>query len=423
LFSCQEDGLGSVAFRDKEQSPELISFIRAVKPSTARQAKMPNVLHATDFHNRSNTGITFAVGSLIEQCQRLDGRTAQYALVGIGDVDVTVPPGTVIETTPVANSRPLRSWRYSPDYAGAVRRLISSCGISVVHVHGTWMYPQFAAVREAKAQRVPIVLTNHGHLEQWALEYPSALGALKKRAYLHLMDRPLFRNVDIFHAISLLNRDMLHKLFPWARVEYIPNSIDLDAIDETTGGCQRSGNIEPYVLFVGRLVPQKGVDLLIQAFGAADLPQDSKLLLVGPVESESYATYLRGLIAASPRKERIEWRGPIWDEAEKARLITDAWFVAVPSRSEALGLVNLEASACRTPTITTFSTGLSDWMDGGGLLIEPDVVALQQALTEALAWDDAERVQRGKASRRLVADRYSTRVTGPRWIELYTEIG
>ncbi len=284
------------------------------------------------------------------------------------------------------------------------------------------MYPQFAAVQKAKAQDIPVILTNHGHLEQWALQYKPPFGALKKQAYLSVMDRPLFRKVDIFHAISMLNRDMLHKLFPRARVEYIPNSIDLDALDAISAGHVRSSNIDRYILFVGRMVPQKGVDLLIQAFGVADVPPGTKLLLVGPVESENYAAYLQSLISVSPRKQQIEWRGPVWDEAEKVRLITDAWFVAVPSRSEGLALVNLEASACRTPTITTFDTGLFDWSDGGGVLVEPNVAALEQALTDAMVWDDTERAQRGEASRKLIADRYSTWITGPRWMELYASL-
>jgi glycosyltransferase involved in cell wall biosynthesis len=359
--------------------------------------------------------------SLIDQCQRVDKR-ARYALASIGDVDVRVPTGTVVETAPVTDNRLLRSWRYSPHYADVVRQLISNCGITVAHVHGAWMYPQFAAVREARAQRLPVILTNHGLLERWALQSPGLLGTLKKRTYLNIMDRPLFRNVDIFHAISLRNRDMLHELFPWARVEHIPNSIDLDAIDATAGGYRRSNSVEPFVLFMGRLAPEKGIDLLIQAFGIANIQPESKLILVGPVESENYATHLRRLISVSPRKAQIEWRAPVWNEAEKVRLMMDAWLVAVPSRSEALGLVNLEASGCRTPTITTFGTGLSDWAEGGGLLIESDVAALTQALSDAMTWDDAERAQRGEASRKLVADRYSTRITGPRWMELYATL-
>ena len=383
---------------------------------------MTNVLFAADFYNRSNTGITFANMSLIEQCRLLD-QNAKHALTSVGNVDVTVPPDTVIETSPLAENWLLRAWRYSPDYAASVRRLITGCDISVMHVHGTWMYPQYAAVRESSEKKIPIILTNHGHLERWALQGPGVLGSLKKRMYLKIMDRRLFRKVDIFHAVSLLNRDMLHELFPWARVEYIPNSINLNAIDAKSGGYRRQGNIEPYILFLGRLAPQKGVDLLIQAFGAADIPADSRLLLVGPIESEQYATSLRRLIALSPRKDRIEWRGPVWDEAEKIRLMTDAWVVAMASRSEGLALVNLEASACRTPTLTTFTTGLLDWSDGGGILSEPDVPPLVEALNGIMAWDEAERAERGEASRKLVKDRYSTWVTGPRWMELYASLG
>ena len=383
---------------------------------------MPNVLHAIDFYNRSNTGMTAALASVVEQCQRLDSPAARYAIASMGYVDVAVPPGAAIETAPITKNPLLQAWRYAQRYPDACRHLIASCDTSVVHVHGTWMYPQLAAVRAAETQKLPVILTNHGHLEQWALEGKGLLNAVKKRTYLAAMDQALFRKVDVFHAITLLNRDMLHKLFPWARVECIPNSIDIDAIDSVAGGYRRSGNTEPYVLFVGRLAPQKGVDLLIQAFGVADMPPETKLLLVGPVESESYAAYLRRLISVSPRRARIELRGPIWGVAEKVKLMTDAKLMAVPSRSEAVGLVNLEASVCRTPTVTTFGTGLSDWADGGGLLIEPNVAAIEQAITTAMAWDEAERVQRGEASRKLIADRYSTRVTGPRWMELYSSL-
>ena len=74
---------------------------------------MTNVLFAADFYNRSNTGITFAIMSLIEQCRLLD-ENAKHALVSVGDVDVAVPPETVIETSPLTDNRLLRSWRYAP---------------------------------------------------------------------------------------------------------------------------------------------------------------------------------------------------------------------------------------------------------------------------------------------------------------------
>lgn len=383
---------------------------------------MATVLQATDFYNRSNTGIAFVINGLIDQAHLSGNHFLKFALLSAGSVDMPVPPETILRTVPLSQSRLSRIWHYSSQYASAMEDIVTNNGVSVVHVHGTWMYPQYAAVRKARKMGVPVILTNHGHLEEWALAQPGYLGALKKKLYLKLMDRPMFRKVDVFHAISPLNRDMLHKLFPWARVELIPNSIDLAKIDANIGEYRRPTGLDPFLLFVGRLAPQKGVDILIKAFGAARLPGSIRLVLTGPVESESYAAYLRQLIAESPRASNIDMRGPIWNEAEKIRLMTDAWLVTVPSRSEVLALVNLEASACRTPTVTTYATGLLDWTKGGGLLIETTVVALVRALEAAANWSSAERIERGEASRGLVLNRYSRQVTAPLWAEFYSSL-
>lgn len=99
-------------------------------------------------------------------------------------------------------------------------------------------------------------------------------------------------------------------------------------------------------------------------------------------------------------------RGPLFGE-EKRNLIDTAWVLAAPSHSEVVGLVNLEAAARCLPTITTHQTGLHDWEPGDGLLVEPNVDALGQALEAACSWSEQEQRDRGMASRRLVQQRYS----------------
>jgi glycosyltransferase involved in cell wall biosynthesis len=152
------------------------------------------------------------------------------------------------------------------------------------------------------------------------------------------------------------------------------------------------------------------------------LPPDYRLIIVGPEEVRDYAIFLRKLIAGNPRANRIELRGSIWDPAEKYALMRNAWVTVVPSHTEVMSLVNLEASGCRTPTITTRATGLFDWEDGGGVLVEPAVSSIEKALSASASWSDAERHQRGQASRQLVEQRYSTIATAPRWMELYRSL-
>ena len=378
-----------------------------------------NILYATDFHNRANSGITFAVDALAGQaCAQLSPK-GSVSLLSIGESDVGVREG-VHHLTVEPGTGPARAWRFAPSFVSTCEALIKRETISLVHIHGIWMYPQFATARAAQRLGLPTVLTNHGAV-QWALRQPGLLGAAKKRLYMTLMKDRLFRNITVHHAITRQDRDALYSFYPHNRIEVIPNFVDLETLDrELASVHEQSG--EPYVLYLGRLHPTKGIDLLIEAFGRASLAHDWRLLVVGPTVDRSYTDRLRRLIAANPRANRIELRDAVWETAEKYRLLRDAWVTAVPSHTEVISLVNLEASACSTPTITTKATGLTDWAEGGGILIEPAVAPLAQALSDAARWSDDERKQRGLASRHLIEQRYSAQTIMPRWLELYQSL-
>jgi glycosyltransferase involved in cell wall biosynthesis len=378
-----------------------------------------NILYATDFHNRANTGIAFVVNELAEQTLAGLSPNGSVNLLSIGETDIAVQQG-VRHQRIEPSTGPERIWRFASSYGPTCEETIKRENVSVVHIHGIWMYPQFAAARAAQRLAVPTVLTNHGHVE-WALRQPGVLGAAKKRLYLTLMKDRLFQRITVQHAITGLDRDALFSFFPHHRIEIIPNFVDVQKLDRELRSADGQGG-EPYVLYIGRVHHIKGVDLLIEAFSRAAIPRDWRLIVVGPTVDPRYAGRLRRLIEASPRPDRIEMRGPVWEPSEKYRLMRDAWVTVVPSHTEAISLVNLESSACFTPTITTTATGLTDWTEGGGLLIEPALSPLTQALSEAARWSDQERKQRGLASRRLIEQRYSAKAVMPRWLELYQSL-
>jgi glycosyltransferase involved in cell wall biosynthesis len=199
----------------------------------------------------------------------------------------------------------------------------------------------------------------------------------------------------------------------------IPNAIDLDSHEQ---------RVPPEMLptrsfvFLGRLHPVKGVDLLIEAFSSADLgPEDWRLILAGPEEVPEYVDHLRELATHSTRGTRIEFVGPVFNR-DKQSLLRQAWLLVAPSHTEVIGMVNLEAAAQGTPSFTTPQTGLTDWQDGGGILVTPEVGALRTALESASRWSMAERLNRGRASRDLVLSHYSQEAVGPRWIDLYKKL-
>jgi len=380
-----------------------------------------NILYATDFHSRANTGITFVVNELASQIMAELSPHGTTHLLSVGASDVPVPPGVRHQSVPLSGG-PARLWRFAPSYGPACEQTIKRQNVSIVHIHGIWMYPQFAAAGAAQRAAIPTVLTHHGNV-QWALRQPDLLGAAKKRLYMRLNKDRLFRRITVQHAITHDERDALYGFFRYHRIEVIPNFIDLQSVDEHLRAVGRHEN-EPYILYLGRLHPTKGIDVLIEAFGRAHLPRDWRLVVIGPAVNRIYAEQLHRLVAANPRRDRIEIRGPEWDPSEKYRLMRDAWVTVVPTprQSDVITLVNLEASACGTPTITTRATGLIDWSDGGGLLTEPALTPLTQALSDAAQWSDDERKQRGLASRRLIERRYSAQTVMPRWLELYQSL-
>ena len=377
-----------------------------------------NILHATDFHDRTNSGITFAVNELAGRTRASIPADDSLCLLSIGETDIAIPHG-VRHLAAKPSSGLMRSWRFADNYEALCEETIKRGNISVVHIHGIWMFPQFAAARIAQRLGVPTVLTNHGAV-QWALRQPGMLKAAKKRLYMNLMKDRLFRRIHVQHAITERDRDAVYSFFPHRRIEVIPNFVDLGQVDEALRPAENPDS--PYILFVGRIHPTKGVDILIEAFGRAELRRDWRLIVVGPKVHQGYAEYLGRLIATSPRKDRIEMRDAVWDSTVKYSLMRNAQVTVVPSHTEVISLVNLESAACFTPTITTSATGLTDWTDGGGLLIEPSLGPLTAALSDAGQWSDNERKDRGFASRRLIEKKYSSAAVIPLWLQLYRSL-
>jgi len=286
----------------------------------------------------------------------------------------------------------------------------------VFHLHGAWAAPQYYAARAAHQSGVPFVFTAHGMLEPWLWDEQGWKIRAKKRAYWSLLAYQALSKANVVHAITPLEKEHFARLFPNARVEVIPNAIDVGDAQH----CPR-GERDKRILFVGRIEPKKGVDVLLRGFAAANVGPEWSVDVVGPSWSDVYLSGLKAIVAECGLGQRVRFHGPLFD-IEKQKMLDAAWVLAAPSHSEVVGLVNLEAAVRCLPTITTHQTGLNDWELGGGLLVEPSVDAMGRALKSACAWGVAEQRDRGLASRRLVQQRYSWEVVMPMWTELYSSL-
>ena len=316
-------------------------------------------------------------------------------------------------------------WRWPQGLKSYLQQLPRLQG-PILHLHGVWMGFQRVAARVASAQKVPVLLSPHGMLNRWHLRH-LGFKELRKLIYWRTVAYPAFRSIPLIHAVTPRERDELATWLPGQGIKVIPNAIDLEAMDSLLANAGEEASPpgdEPYLLFLGRLHPVKGIALLIEAFAKAIAGTKYKfrLLIVGPESDPAYVAQLKSLVRLLGVEEKVIFLGPVFEPQKKLSLYRHAWAFCAPSQTEVMGLVNLEAASMELPVVTTHETGLGGWEEGGGLLVHPQVEELSRALRQVFSWSESERQDRGQKLRRLVERRYSWQAVGPQWLELYSSL-
>lgn len=129
-----------------------------------------------------------------------------------------------------------------------------------------------------------------------------------------------------------------------------------------------------YLLFLGRIHPKKGCDLLIRAFAEiSEAHPDLDLVIAGPGPADLRAS-LQHIARAAGVEHRIRWPGMLSGPAKWGALRGAAALV-LPSHQENFGIVVAEALACATPVL--LSNKVNIWREvvaGGGGFVEPDTI-------------------------------------------------
>lgn len=140
---------------------------------------------------------------------------------------------------------------------------------------------------------------------------------------------------------------------------------------------------EPFMLFLGRLIPRKGADILIKAF--ADVcSRSGHLVIAGPEGEPGYRRHLEKCAERSGAAARVHFTGPLYDE-NKLDALADADIFVLPSRYENFANAPAEAIACNVPVIVSEDCGIGPLVDGcAGLVIPPREEALANALRQLI---------------------------------------
>lgn len=285
----------------------------------------------------------------------------------------------------------------------------------LVHVHSDWTFPVWWASHCALRTRKPLVMSPHGCLDPVRLAH----SAWKKRA-AGLLDRRYLRRATAIHATSEAERQWIERYVGGhPRIEVIPNGVDLPA----TKPQPKPGNRLRRVLFLGRLHPLKGLDLLLEAWGlagrATQTAESWELMIAGPDEQGTQC-----LLEQQARQlglGNVMFSGPLY-EADKIRALADADIFVLPSRSENFGIVVAEALASGLPVVTTKATPWAEIDGTCGWWVEPNAEPLAGALSAAMRLTDDQRAAMGARGRAIVEETYQWARIGRAMERLYKEL-
>lgn len=234
-------------------------------------------------------------------------------------------------------------------------------------------------------RRVALVIEAHGDFEESYFLYRDIPFKSLVRGLMTTVSSFALAHADVLRPVSSLTWAQLARRAPDKPIEQLIAWIDIDAFRHAPR--QMPPSQSNTLIYAGVLVPLKGVHILLQAFATLtdELP-DARLALAGQALNEGYHAQLQQQVAELRLEQRVTFLGQL-EQAALAQQIAAARAFVLPSFSEGLSRVLVEAMATGTPVIATRVGGLPDIVEDevtGYLVPAGDTDALAGAIRKMM---------------------------------------
>ena len=293
---------------------------------------------------------------------------------------------------------------YAPRMAHHLHQVVAS--VDLVHTNNSFVYPTYAAAKAARRLGKPLFYHQRGALDPEHLKYRSA----KKRFYIAVVERPIMRDATALIALTEAETASYRALGVTTPCRIVPNGVDVSSFRQEPSlefdTKWRMPAQSLVILFLGRLVPSKGVEKLLHAFLSisAQFP-DAMLVIAGPDVCGLEKKY-RKLACEAGLADRIVFPGMVSGE-RKLDLLARADLFCLPSIAEGFSLAVLEALASATPVLISPGCHFPQVQAvGAGRIVSNESNEIAKALAELLSRPHTLRLM-GERGRALVAREYS----------------
>ena len=304
-----------------------------------------NLLHVVSHLDVESSGPSYSVPNLSAALSRQEQKVTLVSLDR--GRDIFRPTGVESLAFPQAafpqklgSSPAMRKWMRS------TRRRLPH----IIHSHGLWMMPNLYSAGAASHLKIPHIIAPRGTLDPAALQY----SRYQKKLFMLLGQRSALKTATAIHATSLAEAEHVRSHGITCPIILSKNGIDIPhlPINKDLPPTGRT------LLYLGRLHPKKGLDMLFSAWERLSMKFPEWNLKVVGEGQPRYEDELRRLVK-SRRLQRIAFEGPKYGEKKIAEYASADLFV-LPTKGENFGMVVAEALAAGTPVVCTSAAPWAD---------------------------------------------------------------
>lgn len=292
---------------------------------------------------------------------------------------------------------------------------------NLLHIHSLFSYATLPAAWFAYWRGVPYIIRPLGHLNRWGMENRRAN---LKRFSLRWIEGPILQRATMIHFTCEQERLEAQDVGITGSAVIAPLGIDttpfqqLPPVEAFIAFHPKTQN-KVRLLFLSRIDPKKGLDLLLSAFAQLRQSYSDIVLVIAGDGNAAYLTELKALTQQLGIADAIIWTGFLTGQAKLAALAAADLFV-LPSYSENFGIAVVEAMAAGLPVVISDQVGIHHEVSksNAGLVTpctkEPLVAALRKLIANA-----SQRQRLGSNGRQLVNEFFSQEAMTRRLSAMY----
>ena len=310
---------------------------------------------------------------------------------------------------------------FSFDIFRVLRKIASQSDL--IHVNGIFTHPVTLGAWFARRQGKPYIVATRNGLDPWMLKIRRGKKMLGYKLYV----KKDLKSASCIHATAEQEINACRALGLNGPFTIIPNGINPQNY-ENLPAPEVADKLWPVlkgkivVLFMSRLSPQKGLDMLISTWDEIMKKCPQAFLVIAGPDYMGYSDDVRQLASQSAFPNSILLCGNVWGE-HKLALYSRAEVFVLPSYSENFGNVIAEALVCGTPVVTTQATPWNEIEKKNcGRWIPVDKKFLTEALKEMVTKPEAERKMMGQRGKELILQNYTWDIAAQKMINVYRAI-